>query len=280
MDPNTRNYWQPEDGQTPATPPAPVQAAPHQPSVQVPERHQSAGEIPQPIPAQVPSEIPPPTSSAVSSPQPLPAPTSPTSTLPQGQPAAMPLESADATPPQETPTSSDVSDEQPWQLPQQEDLTDTIDHASDTVEWRASEYIHHDKSVIWYIALGMITVVSAGIAAFFQQWLFAILIVVMGMALGVFARRPPREVLYRIGSDGVTIAERTFPFSQFKAFGVLDEGAFYSVQLRPAKRLMPGISIYFARDDGERIFDALAAHLPMEEMKLDPVDKFMRWLRF
>lgn len=148
------------------------------------------------------------------------------------------------------------------------------------VEWQASEYIHHEKGTVWFAALAAITVAAAGGAAFFQQWVFAVLIVVMGVALGVFARRPPREVHYRVSSDGISVGERTFPFSQFRAFGVLDEGAFYSVQLRPAKRFMPGVSIFFAEENGEKIFDALAARLPMETIQQDPVDKFMRWLRF
>lgn len=148
------------------------------------------------------------------------------------------------------------------------------------VEWHASEYIHHEKGMLWFAVLGLITILGAGLAAFLRQWIFAVLIVVMGVALGVFAKRPPREIHYQISREGVTIDERGFPFTQFKSFGVLNEGAFYSVQLRPAKRFMPGVSIYFAEPDGEKIFDALANHLPMEELNQDPVDRFMRWLRF
>lgn len=148
------------------------------------------------------------------------------------------------------------------------------------IEWRASEYIHHEKGSLWFIALGGVTLVATVLAAYFGQWIFAILIVVMGAALGFFAKRPPREVPYRITSEAVIIGDRTFPFTQFRAFGVLSEGAFYSVQLQPAKRFMPGVAVYFAEADGEMIFDALAAHLPMEPMSQDPVDRFMRWLRF
>lgn len=148
------------------------------------------------------------------------------------------------------------------------------------VEWQASEYIYHEKSPLWFGALAGITLVGVAAAVFFGQWTFAVLIAVMGAALGFFANRPPREIHYQIGSDGVTVGQRTFPFSQFRAFGVVNEGAFYSVWLRPTKRFMPGVSIIFAEADGEKIFDALAARLPAEEVHQDPIDKLQRRLRF
>lgn len=147
-------------------------------------------------------------------------------------------------------------------------------------EWTASEYVHHDKGSLWFIGLAVATLAGAGLAAYFSQWIFAALIVVMGVVLGIFAGRPPKEVHYKISSEGVVVGERVFPLSQFKSFGVLSEGAFYSVQLRPVKRLMPGVAIYFSEADGEEIFDVLAAYLPIEEIKPDQMDKFVRWLRF
>lgn len=148
------------------------------------------------------------------------------------------------------------------------------------VEWHASEYIHHEKGMMWFVVLAGITVLGAGVALLLQQWSFAVLIVVMGVALGFFANRPPREIHYQIGRDGVSVGAKTFPFSQFRAFGVLSEGAFYSIRLRPTKRFAPSVSLIFAESEGEKIFDALAARLPAEEVRQDPIEELMRKLRF
>lgn len=150
----------------------------------------------------------------------------------------------------------------------------------DSVEWQAPEYVHHDKGTLWFVGLGIVTIVGAALAFIFGQWLFAVLIVVMGLALGVLAKRPPRDVHYLITNDSVTIGGKVFRFNQFKSFGILNEGDIYAGLLRPAKRFMPSVTVYFRHEDGERIFDALAANLPMEEIKPDVFDKFMKRLRF
>jgi len=155
-----------------------------------------------------------------------------------------------------------------------------LTEGGDEVSWRASEYIHHDKGVLWYVVLGLVTIAGTGLAVFLQQWIFAALVLAMGVAIGVYASRPPREVEYRITEEGIYVADRLFPYINFRSFGVEADGAFYSLQLRPTKRFMPGLTIYFAEDDGEDIVDVLSEYLPMEELKPDMVDMFMRWLRF
>ncbi len=155
-----------------------------------------------------------------------------------------------------------------------------IGPSEDDVNWQASEYIHHDKGFLWYCALGLVTIVGVGSAVFFQQWIFAALVLVMGVAVGIYARRPPREISYSISHDGVYVDNQPYPYDSFRSFGIIDDGAFFALQLRPTKRFMPAVMMYFAEDDGERIIDALSDHLPMEDIKVDLIDKFMRWLRF
>ncbi|HEX6462262.1 MAG TPA: hypothetical protein VFZ58_03225 [Candidatus Saccharimonadales bacterium] len=148
------------------------------------------------------------------------------------------------------------------------------------ISWRASEYVHHDKGFLWYVVLGATTLAGTGLAAFLQQWIFAALILIMGIAVGVYAKRPPREISYSIAPDGVYVNNQLFLYGDFRSFGIVDDGAFFALQLRPTKRFMPAVTMYFTEADGERIVDALSQHLPMEELKIDLVDKFMRWLRF
>jgi hypothetical protein len=60
----------------------------------------------------------------------------------------------------------------------------------------------------------------------------------------------------------------------------MPEGAFSSIVLVPLKRFSPLTSIYYAPQDEERITAMLAAHLPYEERKHDPIDKLMQRIRF
>lgn len=151
------------------------------------------------------------------------------------------------------------------------------------VSWMAQEYIHEDKGVGWYIIF-VIVVIGLIAADIFllRSWLytFSVLVVVMAAALVVYARRPPRDVQYTLsGKQGLYIGERLYHLSEFKAFGLIKDGEHHSIMLIPIKRFAPGVSVYFPEDAGEQIVDILGQRLPMETLKLDPVDILIRKLR-
>lgn len=149
------------------------------------------------------------------------------------------------------------------------------------VQWHASEYIQHEKSTMWYGVLAAITVVSSlGLIIFMKDYTFATLIVVMAIAIVVYARRPPRDVQYVIDRQGININGILHPFESFKAFTITSEEAFFSLQLTPLKRFRPPVVLYFAQDDGERIVDALGAHIPLQPVKHDIIEQFSRFIRF
>lgn len=146
--------------------------------------------------------------------------------------------------------------------------------------WDASEYVHIDKGSMWLVGLMAIVLILAGVAIWLHEWTFAILVVVMGVAMGVFAFRPPRTLHYTLTEQGVQIADKLYPYKDYRAFGVLQDGAFFTMEFIPVKRFAPALSIYFAEEDGEDIVDIVGDHLPMEKVELDLIDAIMRRLRF
>ena len=63
------------------------------------------------------------------------------------------------------------------------------------LSWDASEYIHHTKSPLWFAGLVVVMLALLAIAYFLtHSWTFIILVVVMAVAIGVFATRPPRTL--------------------------------------------------------------------------------------
>jgi hypothetical protein len=149
------------------------------------------------------------------------------------------------------------------------------------LSWEASEYIHHSKSPMWFVGFAGLMLVLLAVAYFLTHaWTFVILVVVMAVAIGVFATRPPRTLHYALTDAGIQIEQSGYHYSDFRAFGIINDGPLYSVMLIPVKRFMPAVNIYFDENDGEKIVDILGARLPMEELHLDAVDRLMRRLRF
>lgn len=151
---------------------------------------------------------------------------------------------------------------------------------AEPVTWTASEYVQHDKQAAWYLVLIVATVLLLALAIFMKAWTFALLVVVMGIGIGVLAGRPPHSVRYTLSEYGLRIDEKNFSYHDFRAFGVVQDAAMYSIVLIPNKRFMPAVSVYFPSEMGEQIVDIFGAFLPMEHVELDMVEKLARKLRF
>lgn len=147
--------------------------------------------------------------------------------------------------------------------------------------WQASEYVEHEKSMKWFVVLMLVALLLAALAVFLlKNYTFAILIVVMAIAVAVWAKRPAAEMNYQLNAAGVSVNGKLFAIHDFRAFGVLQDGGIYAVTLLPIKRFSPGVTIYFPHELGEQIVDTLGAVLPMEDMQPDWIDKLTRKLNF
>ena len=147
------------------------------------------------------------------------------------------------------------------------------------VSWEAQEYISRDKSKGWYVALIFVGLALTALAVWLGWWSFAALIIVSVLALIVYSVRPPRMLKYTMQAKGLKEGNRTYDFANFKAFGVLNDGGNYAIVLTPRKRFSPRVWVYFPEKQGEAIVDAFGAKLPMENVKLDALDRLVRTLR-
>ena len=147
------------------------------------------------------------------------------------------------------------------------------------VSWQGEEYIVKKHNTGWYIGLVIVTAGLSAIAVFFKAWSFLVLVIVGMITLLVYSLRPPRKINYTLDDTGLTEEKTLHKYEEFRAFGILKEGEHYSAILIPKKRLGLQVKIYFPEGNGEEIVDQLGNHLPMEEVKLDLLDKIVNFLR-
>lgn len=149
------------------------------------------------------------------------------------------------------------------------------------ISWQASEFIHHEKDGMWFLALLAVAAVLLALDIFVvKSWTFGVLIVVMAVAAVIVGKRPPRTLNYSLSNQGLRIDEKSFSFHDFRAFGIVQEGALYSIRLIPNKRFMPMVSLYFPAEQGEQIVDLIGSVLPMEHIERDSIDKIVEKIRF
>ncbi len=150
---------------------------------------------------------------------------------------------------------------------------------SKSINWEAQEYIIRDKTSWWYVGLVAIGLVLSGIAVLLQQWSFLAIVILSVIALVIYTLRPPRMIHYSMTNKGISEGDHLYEYSEFKAFGLLQEGDNFAIVLTPRKRFSPRVRVYFPQAQGEEIVDAFGARLPMEEVKLDMLDKLIKFLR-
>ena len=147
------------------------------------------------------------------------------------------------------------------------------------ISWQAEEYIVRNHDGWWYVGLFVIGIGLAVLAFFLKWWTFLVLIILSVIAILTSNLRPPRKINYTLNKEGLTEGDKLYKFEDFRAFGILKEDSHFSAILIPKKRFGLSVKVYFPGDNGEAIVDALGAKLPMEEVKLDFLDKIVNFLR-
>jgi hypothetical protein len=180
----------------------------------------------------------------------------------EASPAPATDEHVAATPPDPTPNTQEFS-------------------GGESISWTASEFIAHNKSVSWYLVLGLAAVILvAGVWFMTKDVLSAVLIAFAITAFGVYAARAPRALRYELSEEGLTIGQKHYGYEEFRSFSVIPEGAFSSIAFMPLRRFAPPTTIYYDPADEERIVALLAERVPMEEHRHDAIDRFMRRIRY
>lgn len=187
----------------------------------------------------------------------------------QGQSQNQPQQPAVASPAPQEDTFDNDSEYQPLPFEQRE-----------PIYWSAAEYIENEKNALWFVVFVLVVAGLIAVDIFFlKSWTFSVLVVVMAIAVVIFARRPARELKYTLSpAQGLYINDRLYNFDEFRAFGVFQEDGRNSIELIPTKRFALGLTVYFPPEAGEQIVDILGERLPMEEVKRDFIDIIVRKL--
>ena len=150
---------------------------------------------------------------------------------------------------------------------------------SKSITWEAQEYVQHDKNIGWYVGLIFVGLALVALSIWLGWWSFAILIVVSVLALIVYTVRPPRMLKYQLDDKGLTESGRLYSYGDYKSFGILQDGAHFAIVLTPKKRFSGRVTVFFPENKGEVIVDAFGLRLPMEQVKLDFIDRAVKFLR-
>ncbi len=134
--------------------------------------------------------------------------------------------------------------------------------------WETHEYKYKEKTSDWYWAAGIIVVSGAILSVFFGNVLFALLIIIGGLSLCLFAARPPSHLRFEINHSGLLVERTLYPYATIESFWVEDNNHLdtHSKVIFKSKRLaVPLIVIPLDEVDPEHLRDFLLDHIPEKE---------------
>ena len=175
----------------------------------------------------------------------------------------------------------DSTTQSPYALESSAVSGQTTQNVHDTITWTASEYILHEKTGSWYLALVLVTAMIAVVLFLITKDVTVVgLALVCGFVFGFYGTRKPKQVSYGLSDKDLVIDSKHYAFREFKSFSVVPEGAFSSIVLWPHKRFAQFTTIYYPLEYEEQITQAIGSHLPLEQHNLDFVEKLARHVRF
>ncbi len=191
---------------------------------------------------------------------------------------------AQSAPPEQQAVAAATGDDQSA-LEEAASATQADDEAADesgqTFSWVAKEFVHHEKTMGWYVLLAGVAIVLSALVYLLTKDIVSIAVIIVGaLLLLYYGAKAPNDITYTLSSQGVTIGNRYYGYENFRSFSVLQEGSTRNIVFMPQKRFSLLVSIYYQPSDEEMIVGLLSSILPLTEFSHDAIDRLMHNIRF
>lgn len=147
------------------------------------------------------------------------------------------------------------------------------------IEWQAPEYEFRKKTADWFWATGIIAIALIFSAIVLKNILFAVLILIGGFSLMLYAARKPKIISFSIGPKGVQIAERIYYYDDLKSFWVnYNPPQTKELIIESKKTFMPRVAVMLGDTDPTKARNYLLKFLPeqkIEESLITTISKIL-----
>lgn len=91
------------------------------------------------------------------------------------------------------------------------------------LRWSAHEHEHIERGADWYLALGVVAVSIAITSILFHDTLFAVLILIAALTIGLLAREAPDLANFELSDRGIRVNGTLHRYAEIISFWVEDE---------------------------------------------------------
>lgn len=134
------------------------------------------------------------------------------------------------------------------------------------ITWQAEDHYHTHKNQDWFWVLGIAAVSVSIVAILFQNFFFAILILVAAFTLALLARREPRIVHFTLTKQGLLTGPEHYPWNAIRAFWIDTTLTPPTLLIDTTKILAPHLFIPIPKNRVEEIRAFLKENVKEEEL--------------
>ncbi|MEK7082365.1 MAG: hypothetical protein AAB915_01655 [Patescibacteria group bacterium] len=154
------------------------------------------------------------------------------------------------------------------------------DTGGEKISWSALEHEERERGPYWFLGPGVIALALVIFGIFARSWFFVAFVGLAYSVLLAYARRAPREIEFRVSSDGVYAGTAFHPYSELKSFWIFETPDYKELSIETTKLLTPYLRLPLGDADPDRVGRAIAQFLPEEEHKEFISDHIARSLGF
>ena len=148
------------------------------------------------------------------------------------------------------------------------------------IEWSLLEYNEKERNNDWFWALGIIVVAVSITSIIFGNYFFAVLVILSGILIVIFAVKKPDLVSYELNEKGLKIKNRLFLYEKIKSFWVQKETK-PTLFIKSERLIMPIISMPIEYSLADEIKNKMLENkVKEEEMKEHISEKIMESIGF
>lgn len=149
------------------------------------------------------------------------------------------------------------------------------------IKWEDLEYEYLPKSNNWFWSIGVIAVGLIFASILLDNFLFAILILIAGLAVILLGAKKPKRVIFSLTAKGFQIDKNLFPYENLRSFWIHYEPPYKKIlAIEPKKFFMPVISVPLGDTNPNVVREHLLKFLKEERREESFIQTIIRLIRF
>lgn len=138
-------------------------------------------------------------------------------------------------------------------------------------QWTVGEYDRHERGTLWHILMISFGIVLVIYALATDNFLFAIIIMLIGIILFLQSSVDPAHVPFSVTDLGIIVGNRFYRFSEFRAFYMIYNNDTQTLFFDLKTPLRPDLRVPLGEQDPMKVRDMLQSVLDEDLEKEEPL---------